>query len=543
MSVLALFYMASTPLLAKRYSEKGRYYAWLILIIGLIIPFRPQGSNAILTIDIPNHIVSPVIQTWNDALSAAPTNTPIESGALSPASFDVSWWQVGFMVWLAGVIVLLVFHAIRHYRFLRTTRRWSETITDEQIVSSFNEVKSEMGISKQVQLCLCPCVGSPMMIGLVKPRILLPTAELEQDELCFILKHELVHYKRRDLLYKYLVLIARAVHWFNPLVYLMAKAIDVLCETSCDAEVVRNANADTRQFYSEIIIGVVKYRSQTKLLTALSTNFYGGKKGMKNRISSIMDTSKKKVGALVLCGALILTLGTGVAIAANTSSSASQEPMESTAIVGTMDGEAVISVDGGQTWQPHDSADSDFTFYEMSIAELERELEEFRASAGALVAFGDLTWEEIAEAIARFEEDIAQAKAGNLIVSRPFDMDGNPASIAIAPSFNPVDVAEVFAAFEANMFTVAGEHSLLSAEIFVEYEEWGLSIEGLYPNPDGGFTANPRMNVFLHGQLIRGFSDFDNGVNISISSAEQGSDEWVHVIRDDNGRILRLDIE
>ena len=94
----------------------------------------------------------------------------------------------------------------------------------------------------------------------------------------------------------------------------MASAISTQCELSCDDEVVRDTDADMRQKHSEMIIGVIKYH--TKLKPALSTNFYGGKKYMKNRISSIMDTGKKKAGALVACLALILTLGASVVFAA-----------------------------------------------------------------------------------------------------------------------------------------------------------------------------------------------------------------------------------
>ena len=65
MSALALFYMAVTPLLSRRYSEKGRYYAWLIVVIGLIIPFRPQWSNAIVKMDMPSETAAPVIQIGN----------------------------------------------------------------------------------------------------------------------------------------------------------------------------------------------------------------------------------------------------------------------------------------------------------------------------------------------------------------------------------------------------------------------------------------------------------------------------------------------
>ena len=58
MSALALLYMAATPLLAKRYSVSGRYYAWLIFVIGLIIPFRPRLGNPIVRVDLPGNTAS-----------------------------------------------------------------------------------------------------------------------------------------------------------------------------------------------------------------------------------------------------------------------------------------------------------------------------------------------------------------------------------------------------------------------------------------------------------------------------------------------------
>jgi len=297
MSALALLYMANAPLLSKRYTERSRYYAWLIIVIGLIIPFRPQISNAIVSINIPSETTASVIQAGNETHIAV--------------AYRIAWWHMAATVWLAGVLVSLAYHPIKHYRFVKMTRRWSCNIADEQTLALFASLKEEMGITRRIGLFMCQCVDSPMMIGSARPQIFLPTAELTRDELRFILKHELVHYKRKDLLYKYLVLAATAMHWFNPVVYLMAKTIDLLSELSCDAEVIRSADSYTRQRYSETIIGVVKF--QSKLRTALSTNFYGGKKDMKNRISSIMDASRKKTGIVITGFLLLLTIGIGTA--------------------------------------------------------------------------------------------------------------------------------------------------------------------------------------------------------------------------------------
>jgi len=554
MSMLALLYMASTPFLAKRYSEKGRYYAWLIIIIGLIIPFRPQWSNPIVTMDVPNSAVVPITQTWGDNIAIMPPIMLSENTISIATTFNITLWHGIAVVWLIGMITFVVCQIIRHYRFVKTARRWSEAITDEKTLSLFHELRTEMGIENQIGLSLCPCVGSPMMIGLVKPQILLPISGLAQDELRFIFKHEFVHYKRKDLLYKSLVLIATAIHWFNPIVHLMAREINILCETSCDAEVVRNTNEGTRQQYSETIIGVVKYRSKIQLATALSTNFYGGKKGMRSRISSIMDMTKKRAGVFVLCCVLMLTLGTGIVVAENTPPTwngltAHAYTVEETAfIVWATNGQTFQSFDNGLTWQPSGTNfDSDFIFDEITIEEVEQELEALKYLADALVASGDFTREEINANIANLEKQIEQVRNGDLIISRPFEVDGNVASIAISPSLQSEDATIVHNIFEANTFVVTDDYDSINrlsvAEIFAEYGEWGLTIEGLYPDPDGGLIANSRQNVFFQGQLVRGLSDFGDGVSMSISSADRGGSEWVSVVRDNNGRIIRLDLE
>ena len=320
MSVLALFHMVITPLLAKRYSAKSRYYAWIVVVLGLIIPFRPQFNNPLVKVTMPGETTLPIVQIGNGAPLAMPTLA--ENTMLTSTIQSVSWWQIAAIVWIVGMMTFLAYHAIKHYCFTKIVRRWSNRITDGQSFSILQNLQIEMGVSKQLNLYVCPCIGSPMMIGFIKPCILLPHANLDKDDLRFILKHELVHLKRKDLYYKVFVLLAAAIHWFNPIVYLLAKAIDTLCEISCDAETVQNTSIDIRQHYSETIMGVLRY--QSKMKTALSTNFYGGKKGMKKRILGVMDTGKKKTGLVIVCAALLLTIGTGFAFAANAANASTQ---------------------------------------------------------------------------------------------------------------------------------------------------------------------------------------------------------------------------
>jgi hypothetical protein len=211
------------------------------------------------------------------------------------------------------MIGFFIRHGIKHYRFTKTTHRWSERVTDGACYEQLQQLKSEMGITSAIGLFRCASVGGPMMVGFIHPRILLPTTNFAADELRFILRHELVHYKRKDLYFKALVLVANAMHWFNPIMYMIARAIGTQCEMSCDAEVVQSTDIDTRQQYGETIIGVVKY--QARLRTVLASNFYGGRNGMKKRLYSIMDTRKKRAGMLVVCLMVFSVMATGVLFA------------------------------------------------------------------------------------------------------------------------------------------------------------------------------------------------------------------------------------
>lgn len=308
MTVIALLCVALSPLLAKRYSVKSRYYAWLVIVVGFIIPFRPQFNNSVVK-TVTTETTTPIIYVGNGATAI----NPIHNTGLPSNSFRVYWWQTALIVWLVGVIAFLAYQGLMHYRFMRTSKRWSVAITNERDLALLEKVKSEMGVANHIGFYQCDSVGSPMLVGVFSPRLLLPKGKLEQDELYFILKHELTHYRRKDLWYKCLVMMAISIHWFNPIVYLMARAIDTLCEISCDNEVIGSTDANMRLHYSEAIIGAVKY--QSKMKSALSTNFYGGKNNMKKRIFSIMDTGRKRAGFVVICAALLLTLGTGAAFA------------------------------------------------------------------------------------------------------------------------------------------------------------------------------------------------------------------------------------
>lgn len=308
MSLITLVYVAILPFLSKRYAAKWQYMVWLVIAAGWIFPFRPRIKLPFLPMQIQEIPITPIQPIVNIIPSIANSGGIVNTPATLPL-----WWALA-AIWILGVISVVAYHAIRHSRFMKMVRRWSEPITDSGSLKILEDLKAELEIKTPVELSVCQCITSPMLVNFFHPAILLPPIKITDNELSLILKHELIHLKRHDLWYKSLILTATTLHWFNPVVYLMSKAASIQCEISCDELVLQDADFQQRRQYGETIIGIV--RNGMKIRTAFSTNFYGGKRDMKNRISSIIETKQKKAGIAVLCMSLVGIIITGATLTA-----------------------------------------------------------------------------------------------------------------------------------------------------------------------------------------------------------------------------------
>lgn len=126
----------------------------------------------------------------------------------------------------------------------------------------------------------------------------------------YIVLHELTHYKRRDIFYKWLVQITVCLHWFNPLVYLMSREITGACEFSCDEAVLAKMGCGIAQDYGKTLLdamaAVGKYKEKLGAVT-LSEN----KQLLKERLGAIMKfkTPSKKVKILTAVLTLCIVIG------------------------------------------------------------------------------------------------------------------------------------------------------------------------------------------------------------------------------------------
>lgn len=312
----ALLLTLLKPLLDRRYSAKWRWGAWLVMAVFLLLApvqwenFAPRAAAAPpVVIEVPKVEVSVSRQEGisfqrPDGAAALPDVKPIEAQPqVRNRTFPLE--ELLFTLWITGAALFLLYHGLGTWYFSRRARRWSRR-AGEETLRVYGEVCREMGVKRAPALRVSPAVDSPMMVGLLRPRLLLPSEELEERELAFILRHELTHHRRHDLWYKLALLLANGMHWFNPLVFLLRREAERDLELTCDDAVVARADVETRRAYSETLLASV-HRQKGLSRAVLSTHFYGGKEVMKERFRNILGKRGRKWGGLVL--ALVL-LGT-----------------------------------------------------------------------------------------------------------------------------------------------------------------------------------------------------------------------------------------
>ncbi|WP_159881442.1 M56 family metallopeptidase [Paenibacillus puerhi] len=313
-SVVIACLLLLIPWLTATYTVHWRYWVWMALSARLVLPVSFALPQSPLRIVLPSPSVPNGLSLQEQA-AAIHVNEAVQTGssaAVYPfASLSLYDWLV--IVWGGGAVLTLLVHLAGYIWFQRSIRRWSRPPADPRVRELFEKELESRSLSGKVRLRIGKQLEGPMLTGFFKPTVWLPQETYRDHELQVIFKHELVHYQRRDLGYKLLLLAVQAIHWFNPLVHLMVRQADKDLEISCDTEVVKGKDLTYRRQYSETILAIME-AGQTRS-SKLSTSFSGGKKTMERRFASILDLGTKRKGKLAMTTVLLFVIGSGILVA------------------------------------------------------------------------------------------------------------------------------------------------------------------------------------------------------------------------------------
>lgn len=202
-------------------------------------------------------------------------------------NFQIPWI---ITAWLIGVLIFSMRFTIGllYIRFLKSDAIAVNAFWNSQLIL----LSHRIGIKKWIALVESVHIDKPIVVGYLKPMILLPIgllSGLPYDQIEAILLHELSHIKRYDYLINLIQSIIEIVLFFNPFVWIISKMIREEREHCCDDAVL--CSGSTRITYAMALAQLEVRRSQhtPDLALALNKNKYHVLK----RIKRIMETSVK----------------------------------------------------------------------------------------------------------------------------------------------------------------------------------------------------------------------------------------------------------
>ena len=323
-----LLMLVSKPLWRERYRAKARCWLWLALAAFLLFPVDfsvkdapvqaapPQDYTLFVgtdktTIQSTDHLFGDMAEKSGqtstqvrDSIIARPVTDPAQK-----ATRYIPVTTILFYGYLAGAAAFLLCQGVSYVRFRRTVRRWRSGVTRGDYRALLQDTARSLNVTAP-EMFVCEAISTPAVTGVLHPQLLLPHEHYDSSDLRYILRHELCHLKRRDMLLKLVLLAANAMHWFNPVVYLMLRQADEDIELACDSAATDGLDRAERAAYSRTLLAAVQ--SHVRALPA-TTCFGGTVERLKRRITNVLGAQKKRgLGVVALVLALTLTAGCAV---------------------------------------------------------------------------------------------------------------------------------------------------------------------------------------------------------------------------------------
>lgn len=280
---LILIILFNNKFLTK-YSHKFNYSILIIIILRLIFIIK-------ININLPINYFSILKENnFNSKIYY------IEPSISNLSSFDFT--NIFSILWIIGVCIIILYHVYFQFMFYFRIKRninWSQNSKFQKIL---NEQIIINKINSNINVYVVKGVPTPFLIGIIKNAIIIPENNYTEEDLKWIFNHELIHFKRKDNILKLLMILALALHWFNPLIYILRRLFFEQCELSCDEQVIKDAEIKEIKEYSLILINSIKYKNELKI-SLMSSKFSNKKINIiKRRIESMLNLKSKKNGLL-----------------------------------------------------------------------------------------------------------------------------------------------------------------------------------------------------------------------------------------------------
>ncbi|MBQ5757057.1 MAG: hypothetical protein IIV93_00925 [Clostridia bacterium] len=277
--VIYLLLLLFRKIFGKKMSPALRYALWFLLLIRLTVPVTFQTGLHLIVLKETVKTEQPLFMTVEpqqqqqetspvpyqadetpEPVTQTDSAVPGQPSGNSRKQVKVSVWQAVLWIWIAGIAVMTA-RLIRIRILLQ--RRLKETASDpdSRLSREFRLLSEIMGIRRKIGLICVRDITSPALTIGMHPEVLLPTSltgQGQRQNRTFAMRHELMHFKRKDHLVMIWTGVLRAVWWFNPVVWLMEKPLRMDMESACDAMAVEGLTEQGKVAYASLLLELGK---------------------------------------------------------------------------------------------------------------------------------------------------------------------------------------------------------------------------------------------------------------------------------------------
>lgn len=275
--------MLLSPLTRRILNPTHHYYIALAAVVMLLIPvsFGTSGDRSTQSAAVQTESSMRTADKAPNSGAVLPESQSLETQSQSHGDSpflkkiaDVGRGAAPYLtaVWFV-IMILLLCSKIEGYIWFK--KRLSE---------HSSAADKPDNVPKRLAVRSADMLQSPMITGIFRPTLYIPESDLTPNEQSLILEHELVHYRRGDIVFKWLIMAVKCIHWFNPIVYVLARYIERECEASCDFKATRSMSDADKKRYMYTLVDMIE-RKATSL--SFGTQMSAEKSGLKLRIRAV----------------------------------------------------------------------------------------------------------------------------------------------------------------------------------------------------------------------------------------------------------------
>ena len=319
-SIIIGIFLVSKWIFKNTLTSRMQYNLWYFLLVLLLTPFFPVQSKQFPDLfSWLNHMItSPAFQTVQNKTVNSPATPSTTSDWMNEFTISVNSSTptiircILLCVWIAGMFVMFVL-ALKSSLQLRSLKRSALPLQNTTIYKLYKQCLSEMKLTRtNIPIYSTAFLKTPIITGIFKPGIYMPIhliSDYHETDVRYILLHELQHYKHKDSLANYLMILTAILYWFNPIIWYALKEMRNDREIACDTSVLKMLDECDYEKYGNTLINFAEKISSSPFPFAAGLG--GNIKQIRRRIISIASYKnpsfhKKAIGILTF---MLITAG------------------------------------------------------------------------------------------------------------------------------------------------------------------------------------------------------------------------------------------